>query len=55
MTVREMKKRLIGRRIVGFEAGAFRDGRLSPGQFTKYDRRPRGFLDGTAGRRRDHL
>lgn len=27
MTVREMKKRLIGRKIVGFEANAFRDGR----------------------------
>ena len=30
MTVREMKKRLLGRRIVGFEANAFRDGELSP-------------------------
>lgn len=36
MTVREMKKRLIGRRIVGFEAGAFRDGDLLTGQ-QKYD------------------
>lgn len=37
-----MKKRLIGRRIVGFEAGAFRDGELSPKQHQRHGRHERG-------------
>ncbi|HEV3059609.1 MAG TPA: hypothetical protein VGY48_15270 [Vicinamibacterales bacterium] len=36
MTVKEMKKRLVGRRIVAIEARAFRDGDI-PASKIKYD------------------
>ncbi len=40
MTVREMRARLVGRRIVGFEARAFRDGRRTQAPRDRSDWEP---------------